>query len=495
MTIQGGVGQPSTAVEIATQVSQGRDVAKSLDWLTKNADQLARWETVEDWVLDTGGESGPIPVHFMKVRAEMARQLWTRGLYVGVTVIDELLWAAVSAGEAYPVLAVLHRLVDSHALDPTYVLYPLHSFGLRGQGYFFDRSVITVEEIAREYGIAVGPQTFEIDGVAAWLEHVHDWFGVTAGVPVDRLAHWQRRAPWLCRNPLLAVKLTAISGTYYENQRLILDRLHIATTFLAGLAVRQPATDPREDSFNTSTVNNWFTLDIRHYFVMSAVTDEDGCLTGDSVPMISNSEYLAEISDLPVILDANYWNTHINEPSDLWHALNTLADLQMRSRFQQRNRRLNATARTVRKAFTSLDYFRRSLGTERWYAITSLGTAFEMLLTSHYEPGVGKRLGRRASLLTGDPADGKLIERLYEVRSKMVHASEPPSEAFLLPDAQRVYLACLQKVADAIPTIGNVDDNPLRTITKDFEQPDTFLSLVQHVASRTANRLRGVFGR
>jgi hypothetical protein len=221
----------------------------------------------------------------MNLRALITQQLWTRQLFVGITVIDELLFEAVRAREADPVLTVLETLVDGHVLNPGYVIYPLHSFGLRHGGLLLDKSSISSEGLARKYGVAISPQQNTMATVCAWLTQVHEWFGVTGTVPADLLEHWERsRSRWLKRNPLLALKITAVSGSYYENQRFLLDRLDIATTFLGGLSVRQDGVNDRDSLFTTRRLNNWSTLDIHHYFVMSAIRDEGGSLTGNAVP-------------------------------------------------------------------------------------------------------------------------------------------------------------------------------------------------------------------
>jgi hypothetical protein len=222
----------------------------------------------------------------------------------------------------------------------------------------------------------------------AWLERVHAWFGMDGRVSADLLRHWRDscNCSWLERNPLLAVRVHSLSGSYYENQRLLVDRLHIAVAFLASLAVRQP--ESSEDTsrlFSSRNVNNWQTLDIHHYFVMEATLNDDGTLTGDAVPISMDAGYLTELSDLPVDLNLDYWNQHADSAQALWLALDTVDRFQQQTRY--RRGRAHSRAHLARKLFESLDYFRRSLSSDRWYAVTSLATAFEMLLTSNYTGG------------------------------------------------------------------------------------------------------------
>ncbi|MGY1620635.1 hypothetical protein ACI789_00385 [Geodermatophilus sp. SYSU D00965] len=478
------------ATKLSADVQAGKRVAQSVNWLVHNSSKLRNWETVEDWAVSTDAQ-GPIGHHLVTVRAEMARQLWTRHLFVGVTVLDELLWTAVRNGETSPVDAVVRQLVGSRALEPAYVLYPLYGLGLRRANLLLDKSSVTTEGLARKFGIAVTSQTWDMESIGAWLEQVHDWFGVKGGVPLGLLQHWERsRAPWLRRNPLLAVKITAVSGTYYENQRLITDRLHIATSFLAGLAVTQPAVeDPREVMFTTSTVNNFATRDIGHYFVMNGRTDPQGVLAGDAVPMNVDADYLGELSDLPVILDSDHWNKRADEGEDLWRALNALGEINLQTRVSRPSVARTAKGRTARKLFTSLDYFRRSLGVNRWYATVSLGTAFEMLLTSHYQAGVTARLQRRATLLTGSSADGDVVRRLYEARSRLVHEGLAPPDDLPLLEAQRIFVDCLVKVGDGLSRLSRIDDDPLKTITGDVREQG-FVDRIRQASMRISTWLR-----
>jgi hypothetical protein len=219
--------------------------------------------------------------------------------------------------------------------------------------------------------------------------------------------------------------------------------------------------------FSTRRVNNWATLDIHHYFVMSSRLDESGAITGDAIPMNVNSGYLAELSDVPIELDLPYWSSHAPEERLLWESLETVSSLQLATRFRRGRQHRHQRARTARKAFESLDWFRRSLAPDRWYAVTSLGMAFEMLLTSHYASGVTERLRRRTELLTGDQGAADAVAKVYDARSALIHHGVPPADALPLAKAQQAFLSCLEKVATGLGTVRANESDPLRLITRD----------------------------
>jgi len=397
----------------------------------------------------------------------MARNLWKSGYLVGASILDDLLFDAIRRRVSDPVLEVLEWLAMSSLSQPAYVLYPLHSFGIAGEGLFVNSERGEgSEEIAKAFGIAVCAQHNSIKSVSDWLSNVHRWFGVNGDVPEDLIDHWARsRASWIKRNPLLAVRVHTLTGSYYENQPLLIERLNAVTMFIAGLALRQGDEFTVDKFFSSRHANNWATLDIHHYIVMSSALDQHSQITGHAVPMNVDGVYLAELSRLPVDLNTKYWAAHLDEAQVLWDAVDGLAKIHLRSRFSRT--KSDARTRTAVSLFRSMDYFRRSLSKEQWYAALSLGTAFETLLTSHYAPGVGERIVRRVDLLTGDAAKGELVGNLYAARSATAHKGASLPDSLDLREVQRIYLECFVIVASSLPGLAANPEDPLRVITRD----------------------------
>lgn len=83
----------------------------------------------------------------------------------------------------------------------------------------------------------------------------------------------------------------------------------------------------------------------------------------------------------------------------------------------------------------------------------NLATAFETLLTDQYERGVGERLQRRVRLIM--PAKRrrhaeKTLERLYEVRSLVVHHGTP--EQFDIRSAQELFARVFIRMTERLKT-------------------------------------------
>lgn len=450
---------------------KAKGVSVGLMYLAQHRQKLTDLESVYDFVDarldDEEGELKPVEHWLTQVRAHMARELWSQHLYVGVSVIDELLYDAVRGGAPDPIEAVLRQLVSSPLLrHPGFVIYPLHSFGVLGAGLRRDFDVSRFEALARRFGVVFSPQTNSVEATVGFLESAAEYFGVPGWVDEDLIQDWHRsRASWLERNPLIAVRVHELSGDYYENQRLVLDRVTIAVVLMLAMSLLQPDR-PEGDLgalFSTGGGSNFQTLDIHHYCVLSPSRDGDEPTTGRKVPMSLDATYLAELSALPVDVDAVHWADRTDDLDELWTALETLQTLQLHRRLKRE--KASATEKMGAKVFDALTYFRRSFhrdGGAHWAAVVSLATAFEMLLTDSYQRGVTERLETRVRLLLdGHPdaeADARLVSDLYASRSKIVHRGDHLSGD--LRPAQRLFLRCLTAVTTLMPGLQPNEPKP-----------------------------------
>lgn len=91
----------ATAIS-AARVGRRRLVGDSVSYLVSHSADMAAWDSVEDLVLalhdgDSSSSTARGIVHHLQVvRAELARQLWARHVFVGITVLDELLYTVTA---------------------------------------------------------------------------------------------------------------------------------------------------------------------------------------------------------------------------------------------------------------------------------------------------------------------------------------------------------------------------------------------------------------
>lgn len=464
------------AKAIRSSKQQKRPVGDYADWLVSQAANLQAWSDVEDVAIAASDEppnksARAICHHIMMIRAELARQLWARHIFVGVSILDELVFLTAKQGEADPVLATLERLRDSRLDFQSLLVFPLQSYGVLAAGLLRPLAGATTAMINTSQRFVLNPQTNNLGRTTALLNEVGPQLGVKKGVEHDLVEHWRksRGARWLADNPLLVAGVTSVTGYYYENEFLLLGRVRAITAAVAMLAALQPRKEDRAATlFSSSQINNWETRDVRHYLLLSDAPGKH--LTGRAVP-IHKRRQVDALSDLSVELDPRYWGTRPLAEQGVYTAVSDLYSGYLRHSVGGGPD--DSLSRTYRKLFDAVDYFRRShQGRDQdWSAVVSLATAFEMVLTDQYEAGVTKRLRRRVELLLrgvrGTRAYQQAVVDVYEARSAVVHRGDvapidlvSARKAFVL-----VFLALMQRM----PTLVSGQTQPLAFLTGDSQ--------------------------
>lgn len=457
----------------SAKVGKRQRVADSVAFLARQVGGLRAYTDVEDLAEAAFDESAPnkaaraLVYHLEKIRGELARQLWRREIFVGVTVIDELLFSHASVGASDPVLATLQTIRDSQLNRPGMVVFPLHSFGVLAAGLlrpFRGTSTVLINPAAR---YAIAPQTNNLGRTVTFLNDVAPQLGVKKPIEDDLIEHWRRSrgARWLESNPLLVAGMTSISGYYYENEFLVLGRLRAITSAVVMLAALQPANINRAASvFSSSRINNWETRDIHHYLVLSDTHAK--ALNGRAIP-IHQRRQVGELSDMAVDIDPRFWQRRKAEADAVHQAVDALYAGYLSHSVGRGTE--NTLGSTYRKLFEAVTYFRRSCqgDSESWTAVVSLATAFEMLLTDSYEPGIALRLRRRTqALLRGVPRTRTYqaaVEDLYYARSATVHSGEVPG--IDLSIARQAFVLVFRALITRMPTLNPRQPEPMAFLT------------------------------
>lgn len=245
-------------------------VADSLNTILGRRPQLQRFDSVEDLGEAAYGDNPDrdaraLAFHLEGIRNQLGEALWPRGIFIGPSVLDDLLfYAARDPQIADPLLAALEYLRDRRANRPGLIVFPLHSLGVLGAGLLLAGRRSHVQFIHPEWGLAVTPQTNKMRATLAFLERARQDFGVRKPIDGDLLEHWYRsRARWLERNPVLAVRFVSQRGSYYDTELFVVGRVQAATSVLAMVATFQPQRGERAGFlFSSSQTNNWETLDL-----------------------------------------------------------------------------------------------------------------------------------------------------------------------------------------------------------------------------------------
>jgi hypothetical protein len=472
---------PSTLATsiLAVATSKGQTLQDSAAYLVSKALDLKKYQSVEHLV--TAPEDAEPKLrkaaehHLILLRAQLARELWARQLFIGVSVLDELLFRAVVEGSGCPVQRTLELIRDNQLHYPGFVVFPIHSFGVMGAGarHFFTPA--RIEFTSKAFGLVLAPQTNSIDETIALLDRARQAFGIRKAVPSELVRHWgrSRSTAWLTRNPLLIVKTQSFPGEYYENQFLLVSKLRQATTFVSMLASLQPSVDQRSaDAWSSSTFNIFQTLDIRHYLVLFNSPTRRNELGGDCVPMHLSVPALAELSNLGLELAPNYWRGRKVLADQIHDAVRTVHSGYLRYSFGATKERL--LGRVYRKLFEASVFFRRSFHRSdmNWSAIVSLAVAFEMLLTDGYAPNVKDRVVRRTKRLlkgiTGIRSLTKSVNDLCLARGAIVHTGSTKHVVdFHL--ARRAFVYAFVAMVDGLPRLPSNSQSPMKTLSGDTE--------------------------
>jgi hypothetical protein len=469
------------------KIKSGRQrVAVSADFLTRHRQDLKNFASVDDLALSADPELAPsgatkeeintakaLVHHILEVRAPLARELWSRQIFIATEILDDLIFYAVRDGtDPDPIYAVLARIRDARVNRPGFLVFPVHSLGVTAGGLLLPFGRAFVSFVSERRGYVLSPQTNSFDRSLALLDGARDAFGIKKRIPVELIKHWRRsrNTEWLERNPLLIVRTIQWPGSYYGNEWLLLSRIRTTAATLSMLASLQPVDEERAGRlFSSVVVNNWQTLDIHHYFALYDWPNRKNELDGQCVPIHAGRVAVAELSNLAIEVDPRYWRQNDATGDRVHDAMENLYAAYLRQRFAHGPD--NAISRTVRRFFESVDYFRRSFQRSEndFTGTVSLSTAFEMLLTDHYG-AVKSTLTKRVALLLHDQHDcadmQDSVGDLYDRRSEMVHGGSRDT----VPDlalARQAYTLCLVSLVERIGMLSARSSTPVKDLCGD----------------------------
>lgn len=455
------------------------EVAKSITFLNSKSHELAKFEDIEDFAFQIDLDNPPAPLkgvdfNFRRVRAALAKALWSRGLFIGLSVLDDLLFSAFRSNVVSDPIAHSLRIIKDNAVHkPGFVLYPIHSLGVNGVGFveFFTKSKVRLA--ISSAGLLLGAQTNSMDGSVEFLEAAREEFSISPTISRESVEHYHRSrsTKWLTRNPLLAVRVRMFSGTYYENQQFLVIKLKIATSILFMMAALQHGFSPGKSEVwgSTRRTNNFQTLDIHHYFVFERPLRRKA-LNTKCIPMNVRPGDLSDLSSLPIDLAPRIWSKRTRVVDELAHYLARIETSYMELHVLGNGK--GARAKAFGKIFSALTYFRRSFKSrgDTSEQVVNLAIAFEVLLTPQYAKGVGERVERRIRLaLKGIKGSRRLqaaTRDLYTARSEVVHEGST-SIVYDLSSGQEAFVYVFLGVVRRLDKIPSTTGDPIGTILGD----------------------------
>lgn len=452
-----------------------KSIQQSEAYLASKHNQLNLFASIGDLVTDetklTESDRTAIEHHILNLRAAIARQLWSNEIYIGRSVLDEYVLGAAKASRGNITGTVIADLAQAGAERPGFVLYPLTSFGMKMPA-LFDRSSSLRDWVAfPRAGYAVSGQKHSLKAAHERLSEMAAALGIRQRIAFEDVRHFSNHATWLARNPLMLVRLTSHTGDMYENQFVYSLKIRTAASCLLMLHALSLERSGSIESFDaTSSVNNWETLDIRHYLIGENLPGRPMNLR--RVPMNVSALELARLSDLAAVISSEELSTARMKrfSTAIMTALKTVeqgyflhVNLSSKGEVQKR---------LYKRIVTALDWYRQSFGSRvnESEAVVAIAVAFETLLTDAYQKGVAERIERRLGIcLKGVPgvsAYKQAVLALYHARSEIVHSGSLGQQANLVA-AQAAFARCFHTLVSRLQGWAPVANEPIRDLLQD----------------------------
>lgn len=465
-------------IDLKTDWSPSQPARAAQNYLKNKHNLLRGFQSIDDFavdetVLDPRDKRG-IEHHLINLRASLARHLWRRDIFVGVSLLDMLVFSAVRDNKADYGLEVLERLGKA-SLSAGFIIFPLHSTGI-AQPSIFQSAKNARFVLFKKAGFAVVAQgnnyNVTIDGIGAAMKGL----GIKGALDLNDWRHHMQAGHlrWFTRNPLLLVKITSVTGEYYENQFVYELKLRLINAMLMMLASFNAVGGKIKDLHTTSKINNWQTLDIHHYLLGEAFkpAKPGARVTIDvrRMPMNLNAVDLAHLSDVPITIDPRALS-QVQNKRRLVDMTTTIDAIErgFREHVTLSRNKPTPNARIYRKLVLSLDWYRRSFSATARdsEAVVALAVAFETLLSDFYARGVTAKIMTRVGVcLTGNSDAGKYqsaVQSLFDKRGKAVHLGGFGGTPDLLL-ARRAYALCLAKIVSLLPVTVNTTNEPVRSL-------------------------------
>lgn len=457
-------------------VKSTKSIQQSESYLASKHNQLNLFADIDELATDEKNLSETdrtaIEHHILNLRAAIARALWSREIYVGRSILDDCVLNAGKVGGGNIVGRVIADLAQAGAERPGFVLYPLTSFGMKIP-LFFDRSSSLRDWVAfPRAGYAVSGQQRSVKTAHARICEMVVALGIRQRIAIEDVHHFATHAKWLARNPLLLVRLSSHTGAMYENQFVYSLKIRTAASCLLMLHALSVEKSGAVNRFHTtSDVNNWETLDIRHYMIGENLPGRPISLR--RIPMNVSALELARLSDVAAVISTDELSTARTKrmSTAVLKALKTVE--QGYFRHVNLSGKDTVQKRLYKRLVTALDWYRQSFGSRvnESEAVVAIAVAFETLLTDTYQIGVADRIERRVGLclkgVRGVDDYKKAVLALYHARSEIVHSGSLGQQANLVV-GQAAFARCFIVLVSRLDGWTPVANAPIRDLLKDI---------------------------
>lgn len=445
--------------KLSTNIRTTIKVKRSEKYLIANRNTLGQYSNIDDYIhaLIEGNDKSlkAIEYHLEVLIFSTYKALWSNGYFVGRSVIEQLMFYNlrnhITVG---PIKKTLRDLKSSNIVNQGFALFPLHSMGIIGMALLRAYAKVDVTFFNDRLGIIVSAQSNSMDNFYDLMNNSIQQLRISKRLPVETIKHYirSRSLQWTTKNPLLICRFHSLAGSMYEMAPAVIIKLRFAKGYLVLLDTlsQRHKKSSTFRGFSTSVMNNWETLDIKHYLVFQSQGGSRELLV-DCIPMNISRTELVELSDLGVELDPREWKRKTKILVRIENVLMNIEKQYVTSKFAGGRKGRNAIIED--KLFTALKYFTRSVSTRNSPQdnIVNLAIAFEVLLLDNYLRGVQahllKRLKKALAGVRGTRKFQNAFMELYDSRCDIVHSGSVENSPDLL-NARQAFAHAFLSIAE-----------------------------------------------
>ncbi|HRK02281.1 MAG TPA: hypothetical protein PLH57_06405, partial [Oligoflexia bacterium] len=334
-------------------------------FLSQNIDTLNKYSAVEEFAdaLGDGNDKNlrGIEYHLIQLRNDLRKRLVAKQIFIGTSIIEEVIFNCARNGASDSVNAAFKLINSSVVASPGLIIYPLNSFGILGVAGCVLRGEEFPTFVLPDCGIALIPQQNSIEKVKRRISEMVSELGVRAKLDERLFEHYHvsRDLKWLENNPLLFVKVRQFQDYFHENQFFVVRKTLFARLLVYMLHVLQddPDTDV-EPLWSTSRVNNWETLDCKHYLLLQRDPRSASKLSVNCVPMNIDRAELTEMCELNANINRQAWQRKEKRFNQVVLAVKQFEKIYFGNIF--RTNKNNQWRRLLERLERSIRYFTRS---------------------------------------------------------------------------------------------------------------------------------------
>ena len=252
-------------------------------YLARQHNMLASYETLDQFVCDgedqlEEADFKSLMFHLLNLRIALAGLLWKNSIFIGRSILDEFIFQIAKTGSGPILPQVITEFTETAAGRAGFVIYPLHGFGFEIARLLRHDPELKSFYSFKSFGMAISSQTGSLESAQLRLNHMARQLGVKNSIDFSDLTHHNLAGnlKWLTQNPLMMVSLASHTGEFFENQFIYTLKVRLAATLTVMLWALSENKTPSPQGYHLSTsasVNNWETLDVRHYLVGEARID------------------------------------------------------------------------------------------------------------------------------------------------------------------------------------------------------------------------------